>query len=50
VHRKRCHPQLEEICRLEWLAPEEVRERQQQYGYPNNDAVLERALQLVEHQ
>lgn len=43
-------PQLEEICRLEWLAPEEVRERQQQYGYPNNDAVLERALQLVEHQ
>lgn len=43
-------PQLEEISRLEWLAPEEVRERQQQYGYPNNDAVLERALQLVERQ
>lgn len=43
-------PQLEEISRLEWLKPEEVRERQQQYGYPNNDAVLERALQLVEHQ
>ena len=30
-------PQLEEISRLE-LEPEEVRERQQQYGYPNNDA------------
>ena len=43
-------PQLEEISRLEWLKPEEVRERQQQYGYPNNDAVLERALQLVERQ
>lgn len=41
-------PQLEEIKRLEWLTPERARERQQQYGYNNNDTVWERALRIAD--
>lgn len=40
-------PQLEEINRLEWLPQEKARERQQQYGYGNNDEVLKKALRLL---
>lgn len=42
--------QLEEIDCVEWLNPQEAWEKQKQYGYGNNDSVLQKALAaLREH-
>lgn len=39
--------QVEEIHAVDWVSPEEAWSKQTKQGYPNNEIVLKRALQLL---